>query len=54
VIGRTELPGADGKPAGPGCVRLKLTLVNPEATPDDLDRLLDLIAAAGAAEDQPS
>ncbi|HEV2346517.1 MAG TPA: aspartate aminotransferase family protein [Actinocrinis sp.] len=54
VIGRTELPGPDGKPAGPGCVRLKLTLVNPEATTGDLDLLLDLIAAAGAAEDQPS
>jgi L-2,4-diaminobutyrate decarboxylase len=54
IIGRTELPGPDGKPAGPGCVRLKLTLVNPETTTGDLDRLLDLIAAAGASEDQPS
>jgi L-2,4-diaminobutyrate decarboxylase len=54
VIGRTELPGPDGKPGGPGSVRLKLTLLNPQATPGDLDELLDLVAAAGAAEDLPS
>jgi L-2,4-diaminobutyrate decarboxylase len=54
VVGRTSLPGADGKPNGPGSLRLKLTLLNPQATPDDLDRLLDLIDAAGAAEDLPS
>jgi L-2,4-diaminobutyrate decarboxylase len=54
VIGRTELPGPDGKPNGPGSLRLKLTLLNPQTTPEDLDRLLDLVAAAGAAEDLPS
>ncbi|HEY3868897.1 MAG TPA: pyridoxal-dependent decarboxylase [Actinocrinis sp.] len=52
VVGRTELPGPDGKPAGPGALRLKLTLINPDATAADLDRLLDLIAAAAAAEDR--
>jgi hypothetical protein len=30
-----------------------LTLVNPETSTADLDRLIELIAAAGAAEDQP-
>ena len=54
VIGRTDLPGPDGKPRGPGSLRLKLTLLNPQTTPDDLDGLLDLVAAAGAAEDLPS
>lgn len=58
VIGRTELPavgsaeGCDGPPA-PGSLRLKLTLVDPGTTPGDLDRLVELIAAAGAAEDRP-
>jgi L-2,4-diaminobutyrate decarboxylase len=54
VVGRAELPGPDGKPAGPGSLRLKLTLVNPETSPVDLDRLVELLAAAGAAEDQPT
>jgi L-2,4-diaminobutyrate decarboxylase len=52
VVGRAELPGPDGKPAGPGALRLKLTLINPDTTPADLDRLLDLVAAAAAAEDR--
>ncbi|WP_063770857.1 pyridoxal phosphate-dependent decarboxylase family protein [Streptacidiphilus neutrinimicus] len=43
VVGRTELPGADGG------VRLKLTLLNPHTTEADLDRLLALVVAAGAA-----
>ncbi|MGW2156646.1 pyridoxal phosphate-dependent decarboxylase family protein [Nonomuraea sp. NPDC001699] len=46
VVGRTELPGA-----GPGRVRLKLTLLNPYATPADLDRLVATVAAAGEAEE---
>jgi L-2,4-diaminobutyrate decarboxylase len=54
VIGRTELPGPDGKPAGPGSLRLKLTLIDPATTTQDLDRLLDLISAAAAAEDLPA
>ncbi len=58
VIGRTELPivsttDAAGGPAPSGSLRLKLTLVNPETSSTDLDRLIELIAAAGAAEDQP-
>jgi L-2,4-diaminobutyrate decarboxylase len=64
VVGRTRLPqraasaaGPDAgpdRPVGPGAtgvLRLKLTLLNPETTPADLDRLIDLIAAAGAEED---
>jgi L-2,4-diaminobutyrate decarboxylase len=43
VVGRTELPGAEGG------VRLKLTLLNPHTTEADLDRLLALVVAAGAA-----
>ncbi|WP_042414325.1 pyridoxal phosphate-dependent decarboxylase family protein [Streptacidiphilus anmyonensis] len=43
VVGRTELPGAGGG------VRLKLTLLNPHTTEADLDRLLALVVAAGAA-----
>ncbi|WP_063770173.1 pyridoxal phosphate-dependent decarboxylase family protein [Streptacidiphilus melanogenes] len=43
VVGRTELPGAGGG------VRLKLTLLNPHSTEADLDRLLALVVAAGAA-----
>jgi L-2,4-diaminobutyrate decarboxylase len=54
VVGRTDLPGPDGKPNGPGSLRLKLTLLNPQTTAEDLDRLLDLVTAAGAAEDPPS
>jgi L-2,4-diaminobutyrate decarboxylase len=41
VVGRTELGGA---------VHLKLTLLNPEATPGDVDALLDLVVQAGRAE----
>ncbi|GAA2468150.1 pyridoxal phosphate-dependent decarboxylase family protein [Streptomyces macrosporus] len=47
VVGRTELPGE-----GPGRVRLKLTLLNPYATPADVERLLDAVAAAGRAEEE--
>ncbi|MEV7090913.1 pyridoxal-dependent decarboxylase [Streptomyces sp. NPDC093085] len=46
VVGRTELPGT-----GPGRVRLKLTLLNPHATPDDVDRLLTAVVTAGQAEE---
>jgi L-2,4-diaminobutyrate decarboxylase len=42
VIGRTELDGA---------VHLKLTLLNPDATPADVEALLDLVVAAGHAEE---
>jgi L-2,4-diaminobutyrate decarboxylase len=35
-----------------GALRLKLTLVNPETTTAELDRLIELIVAAGAAEDE--
>jgi L-2,4-diaminobutyrate decarboxylase len=42
VVGRTALG------AGPGSVRLKLTLLNPHTTTADLDRLLGLVLAAGA------
>lgn len=41
VIGRTEVDGR---------VALKLTLLNPQASERDVDRLLDLIVAAGDAE----
>ena len=40
VIGRTEIDGA---------VWLKLTLLNPHASTADVDALLDLVCAAGAA-----
>ncbi|MFJ7996844.1 pyridoxal phosphate-dependent decarboxylase family protein [Streptomyces sp. NPDC096310] len=46
VVGRTELPGE-----GPGRVRLKLTLLNPYATTDDVDRLLAAVVAAGETEE---
>ncbi|MBB4945772.1 L-2,4-diaminobutyrate decarboxylase [Kitasatospora gansuensis] len=42
VVGRTELPGT-----GPGRVRLKLTLLNPYATPADTGALLAAVRAAG-------
>ena len=42
VVGRTELGGR---------VHLKLTLLNPQASPADVDALLDLVLAAGAAEE---
>jgi L-2,4-diaminobutyrate decarboxylase len=45
VVGRTERDGA---------VHLKLTLLNPEATPADVDALLDLVVAAGTAEERAS
>jgi len=41
VVGRTEHEGL---------VRLKLTLLNPSATPADVDRVLDLVVEAGRAE----
>ncbi|MBN3929157.1 aspartate aminotransferase family protein [Streptomyces verrucosisporus] len=47
VVGRTELPGE-----GPGRVRLKLTLLNPHATPSDVERLLEAVAEAGLAEER--
>jgi L-2,4-diaminobutyrate decarboxylase len=42
VVGRTELAGQ---------VFLKLTLLNPAATPADVDALLDLVLAAARAEE---
>ncbi|MGW2395030.1 pyridoxal phosphate-dependent decarboxylase family protein [Kitasatospora sp. NPDC001664] len=42
VVGRTELPGE-----GPGRIRLKLTLLNPEATPADTAAVLAEVVAAG-------
>jgi L-2,4-diaminobutyrate decarboxylase len=42
LIGRTTVPGRG--------VHLKLTLLNPTATPADLDTLLDAVLAAGAQE----
>ncbi len=53
VIGRTELSGPDGESGAPGSLRLKITLVDPQTTPADLTDLVELIAAAGAAEDRP-
>ncbi|MET9245762.1 pyridoxal-dependent decarboxylase [Nonomuraea sp. NPDC003709] len=47
VVGRTELPGA-----GPGRVRLKLTLLNPHTTAAEVERLVHLVAAAGEAEEE--
>ncbi|WP_343954808.1 pyridoxal phosphate-dependent decarboxylase family protein, partial [Nonomuraea longicatena] len=47
VVGRTELPGE-----GPGRVRLKLTLLNPHARAADVERLVDLVVAAGEAEEK--
>jgi L-2,4-diaminobutyrate decarboxylase len=45
VVGRTELPGS-----GPGRVRLKLTLLNPHATPADVDAVLADVVDAGLQE----
>ncbi|RZU30721.1 pyridoxal phosphate-dependent decarboxylase family protein [Blastococcus saxobsidens] len=45
VVGRTELAGQ---------VFLKLTLLNPAATPADVDALLDLVLAAARAEEGAS
>ncbi len=42
VIGRTELPGE-----GPGRVRLKLTLLNPHTTPEEVTGLLGEVVRAG-------
>lgn len=42
LIGRTTVPGRG--------VHLKLTLLNPAATPADLDTLIDAVLAAGAQE----
>ncbi|WP_371478443.1 aspartate aminotransferase family protein [Kitasatospora sp. NBC_00315] len=42
VVGRTELPGS-----GPGRVRLKLTLLNPYATPADTAAVLRAVVRAG-------
>ncbi|WP_344332044.1 pyridoxal phosphate-dependent decarboxylase family protein, partial [Kitasatospora putterlickiae] len=42
VVGRTELPGE-----GPGRVRLKLTLLNPHTTPEEVAGLLGEVALAG-------
>lgn len=44
VVGRTELPGA-----GPGRLRLKLTLLNPHTTRADVAALLATVADAGQA-----
>jgi L-2,4-diaminobutyrate decarboxylase len=52
VVGRTELGHSrpDGM-AGDGRVRLKLTFLNPTATPADVDALLKAIVLAGQEED---
>ncbi|MFJ8041877.1 pyridoxal phosphate-dependent decarboxylase family protein [Kitasatospora sp. NPDC096147] len=42
VVGRTELPGE-----GPGRIRLKLTLLNPETTPADTAAVLAEVVATG-------
>ncbi|MFJ5102356.1 pyridoxal phosphate-dependent decarboxylase family protein [Streptomyces sp. NPDC088554] len=47
VVGRTELPGE-----GPGRVRLKLTLLNPHTTAEEVERLLLAVVAAGRAEEE--
>ncbi|WP_329578440.1 aminotransferase class I/II-fold pyridoxal phosphate-dependent enzyme [Kitasatospora sp. NBC_01250] len=51
VLGRTELPCAGGR-AVAGQVRLKLTLLNPQATEADLERLLDLVVLTGRELDR--
>jgi L-2,4-diaminobutyrate decarboxylase len=53
VVGRTTLPGPDGRPGGPGALRLKLTLLRPETTAAELDALLDLVAATARGLDAP-
>ena len=52
VVGRTTLPGPAGASAGPGSLRLKLTLLRPETTVAELDALLGLIAEAARACDR--
>ncbi|NYI03095.1 pyridoxal phosphate-dependent decarboxylase family protein [Allostreptomyces psammosilenae] len=49
VIGRTTVRPATGPGTPPGTVRLKLTLLNPHTTPDDLDQLLSLVVTEGDA-----
>ena len=44
LIGRTRVPSRDG---GPAVVALKLTLLNPNTTQPDIERLLDQVVAAG-------
>ncbi|MYS80428.1 aminotransferase class V-fold PLP-dependent enzyme [Streptomyces sp. SID5474] len=48
VVGRTELG------EGPGAVRLKLTLLNPNTTAADLAALLEAVVEAGRAESAPA
>jgi L-2,4-diaminobutyrate decarboxylase len=50
VIGRTRVPEPG---AGPGSLRLKLTLLRPQTTSAELDALLDLIAQTAAERDRP-
>lgn len=50
VIGRTRLPEPA---AGPGSLRLKLTLLRPQTTSAELDALLDLIGQTAADRDHP-
>ncbi|MEU3451091.1 pyridoxal-dependent decarboxylase [Streptomyces thermolilacinus] len=45
LVGRTDAPGADGRPA----VHLKLTLLNPRTRATDVDGLLDAVVRAGLA-----
>lgn len=53
LIGRTSIPvrgdAPDATAGGAGAVRLKLTLLNPQATKADLDELLAAVDAAGQA-----
>ncbi|WP_328994581.1 aminotransferase class V-fold PLP-dependent enzyme [Kribbella sp. NBC_01245] len=44
LIGRTKVPARGNRPA---VVALKLTLLNPNATPTDIEGLLDLVVATG-------
>src|SRR6266545_3346171 len=46
LIGRTTMPARAGRPA---TTALKLTLLNPNATPADIDALLDLVVETGRA-----
>ncbi len=47
LVGRTDVAGPDGRPS----VRLKLTLLNPQARTQDIDALLAAIVGAGEEED---
>lgn len=49
VVGRTDVPEAGGR-----SLRLKLTLLNPEATPADVDALIGAVVEAGRAEESGS